>query len=168
MAASGSSVIPVITIGRFGSPFILFFCFPSHAGKVIVLPQDGAGSINDRINELSAGDTMIFLPGVYKGPFSLNGVNGRPNLPIVITGIAKDPEMATIDGKSELGMGLLQNAFQLQDCSWIVIEGFGIQNCWTDIITAVNVSYLSIKQCDVVGGKRLLFAKGTKKPPISS
>ncbi len=141
----------------------LLFCFvPSYAGMVIVSPQDEVSLINDRINDLSAGDTMVFLPGVYKGPFSLNGVKGRPNLPVVITGIAKDHEMATIDGKSEPGMGLLQNAFQLQDCSWIVIEGFVIQNCWTDIITAVDVSYLSVKQCYVGGGKRLLFAKGRK------
>ena len=148
--------------------FMLFYCLTTQAEMVIVSPQDQVNSINEKINELSAGDTMIFRPGVYKGPFSLNSINGLPNLPIVITGITEDPEAATIDGKSKPKMGLRQNAFQLQDCSWIVLEGFTIRNCWTDIITAVNVSYLSIKQCDVVGGKRLLFAKGTKKPPLSS
>jgi hypothetical protein len=142
--------------------FILFCGVPSQAGVVAVSDSDEVNSINNRINQLSAGDTLIFLPGIYKGPFSLNGVNGQPNLPIVITGIANDPEMATIDGRSEPGMGLLHNAFQLQDCSWIVIKGFRIHNCWTDIITAVDVSYLSVKQCDVVGGKRLLYTKGWK------
>jgi hypothetical protein len=139
---------------------ILLFCVPSHAGKVIVSPQDDASSINKRINELSAGDTMVFHPGVYKGPFTLNGKNGLPNLPIVLIGISKGSKIITIDGKSEPGMDMHNNAFQLENCSWIVIEGFRIRNCWTDIITSVDASYLSIKQCDVFGGKRLLYAKG--------
>jgi hypothetical protein len=80
-----------------------------------VSPQDGAGLINKMINELSAGDIMIFHSGVYIGPFTLNGVNGLPNIPIVITGISKGIETADIDGKSEPGMGLHNNAFQLKD-----------------------------------------------------
>jgi hypothetical protein len=139
---------------------LLLFCVPSHAGKVIISPQDDASSINKRINELSAGDTMVFHPGVYKGPFTLNGKNGLPNLPIVLIGISKGSKIITIDGKSEPGMDMHNNAFQLENCSWIVIEGFRIRNCWTDIITSVDASYLSIKQCDVFGGKRLLYAKG--------
>jgi hypothetical protein len=51
------------------------------------------------ISEFSAGDTLVFLPGVDKGPFSLNNVNGLPNLPIVISGISANFETATIDGK---------------------------------------------------------------------
>jgi hypothetical protein len=102
----------------------------------------------------------MFKPGVYHGPFTLNRMSGMPNLPIVITGISEGSDTAAIDGKSEPGMDLHNNAFQLEDCSWIVIEGFRIRNCWTDIITAVDVSYLSVKQCDVVGGKRLLYAMG--------
>jgi len=75
-------------------------------------------------------------------------------------GISKGSKKTIIDGKSEPGMDLQNNAFQMEDCSWIVIEEFRIRNCWTDIITSVDVSYLSVKQCDVIGGKRLLYAKG--------
>ena len=141
---------------------LLFCCLPSHAGMILVSPGDEASSINKKINELSAGDTIIFRPGVYKGPFIMNGINGLPNHPIVLTGISDAYEMATIDGESEPGMDLHNNAFQMEDCSWIDIEGFSIRNCWTDIITSVDVSYLSVKQCDVIGGKRLLYAKGRK------
>ena len=144
--------------------FILLYCAPTSAEKVTVFPQDEANSINKKISELSAGDTMIFNPGIYSGPFTLNGMSGMQNLPIVITGISEGSDTAAIDGKSEPGMGLHNNAFQLEECSWIVIEGFRIRHCWTDIITVVDVSYLSVKQCDVVGGKRLLYAMGRDSP----
>ncbi len=144
----------------FAAFFLLFYSIHSHAGKVIVSPQDGVSSINKMIVELTAGDTMFFCAGVYKGPFTLNSINGLPNHPIVLIGLSEGSEITTIDGKSEPGMGLQNNAFQMEDCSWIVIEEFRIRNCWTDIITSVDVSYLSVKQCDVIGGKRLLYAKG--------
>jgi hypothetical protein len=35
----------------------------------------------------------------------------------------------TIDGKSEQGMDLHDNAFQIEDCSLIVLEGFRIRQC---------------------------------------
>ena len=111
--------------------YLLMSCLPSHAGMVMVSPGDEASSINKKINELSAGDTMVFRPGVYKGPFIMNGINGLPNHPIVLTGISDAFKMATIDGKSEPGMDLHDNAFQMEDCSWIVIEGFSIRNCWS-------------------------------------
>jgi hypothetical protein len=142
---------------------LLLFCYlPSNAGNVIVTHQDEASSINEKINGLSAGDTMVFRPGIYHGPFILSGINGQPNHPIVLMGISENSEMATIDGKSEPGMDLFNNAFQMEDCSWIVIEGFRIRHCWTNIITSVDVSYLTVNQCDVKGGKILLFAKGRK------
>jgi hypothetical protein len=132
-------------LARLLAAFFLLFCsVPSHAGKVIISPQDGVSSINKMIIELTAGDTMLFRPGVYKGPFTLIGINGLPNHPIVLMGISKGSSMTIIDGKSEPGMGLQNNAFQVEDCSWIVIEEFRIRNCWTDIITSVDVSYLSV------------------------
>jgi hypothetical protein len=140
--------------------FILSYGLPLRAEMVIVFPKDEVSSINKRVNELSPGDTMVFSTGVYMGPFLVKGVNGLPNNPIVLMGVSDGSEMAIIDGKSEPGMDLRNNAFQLEECSWIVLEGFSIRNCWTDIITAVDVSYLSVNLCNVVGGKRLLFAKG--------
>ena len=116
----------------FAAFFLLFYSVHSHAGKVIVSPQDGVSSINKMIVELTAGDTMFFRAGVYKGPFTLNGINGLPNHPIVLMGISKGSKKTIIDGKSEPGMDLQNNAFQIEDCSWIVIEEFRIRNCWTE------------------------------------
>lgn len=139
---------------------LLLFCLPSQAGKVIVSSQDEVSSIIEKIEKLPAGDTMVFRPGVYKGSFPLSDIHGLPNCPVVLVGISEGSEMATIDGESVPGMDLHNNAFQMEKCSWVVIEGFRIKNCWTDIITSVDVSYLSVKQCDVTGGRRLIYAKG--------
>ncbi|KPL15346.1 MAG: hypothetical protein AMS26_07855 [Bacteroides sp. SM23_62] len=77
---------------------------------------------------LSAGDTMVFHSGIYTEPFTLHGVNGLPNIPIIITGNPERIETASIEGKSEPGMDLHYNAFQLKDCCWIVIEEFIIRH----------------------------------------
>ncbi len=124
-----------------------------------VIPGYSTEKINKIISESSAGDTILFGPGTYTGPFILKNVNGSVNLPIVMSAMGSSAGTATIDGKSEPGMGKKNNAFSLEDCSWIVIEGFTIRNCWTDIITATNVSWFSLKSCNVSGGKRVVFAK---------
>jgi hypothetical protein len=120
---------------------LLLFCLPSQAVKVIVSSQDEVSSIIEKIEKLPAGDTLVFRPGVYKGPFPLSDIHGLPNCPVVLVGISEGSEMATIDGESVPGMDLRNNAFQMENCSWVVIEGFRIKNCWTDIITSVDVSY---------------------------
>jgi hypothetical protein len=148
--------------GLLGVLLLLLNGISCNAGRVVVSPSDGAVMINKQIRKLSPGDTLVYSRGIYSGPFILMGVHGLPNLPVVITGISERADTAVIDSGSEPGMDLDKNAFQLIDCSWIVIDGFRIRNCWTDIITAVDVSYLSVRQCDVVGGKRLLYATGRK------
>jgi hypothetical protein len=72
-------------------------------------------AIHDLIHQLSAGDTLEFGPGAYKGPFTLTDVNGMLNQPIVIQGNSEDPESVIIDGGSEPGVELSNNAFQLKD-----------------------------------------------------
>jgi hypothetical protein len=142
--------------------WLLLVHAPSPEGKPRVYPGQETRTINERIHELSAGDTLLFQPGIYRGPFTLKGVHGRPNLPIVLMGVPGSSDSVTIDGQSMPGTDLFYNAFQLQECSWIVIEGFSMKNCWTDMITAVNVSYLSVKRCEATGGRRFLYATGRK------
>ena len=104
-------------------------------------------------------DSIQFLPGTYTGPFILDAVNGAPNHPVTISGSAAGEGKVIIDGKAEPGMDKQNNAFRLSDCSWIIIEGFTIRNCWTDIITANDVSWFSLRSCDIKGGKRVVYAR---------
>ena len=113
------------------------------------------------MNALKACDTLQFEKGVYRGPFELNNVAGELNNPIVILGLFENGKYETkIDGKSAPGNYRSNNAFRLKNCSWIVISGFSIENCWTDAIVAVETSYLSIDHCIIKGGKRALFTTG--------
>lgn len=143
--------------------------------KAEALPVDPSMSVpavNELIRGARPGDTLLFLPGTYTGPFLLEGVHGEPERPVVLTGTApgaretswEDPAGeaggAVIDGKTEPGEGLSHHAFLLRDCSWIVIENFTIRNCWTDLVRAEETSYLTLRGCDMHGGKRALLATG--------
>ena len=92
---------------------LLQFCINAYSSRIDVFPEDGSKEINIKILDLSAGDTMVFNPGSYKGPFVLKNVMGLPNLPVVIKGVPTKTEAVIIDGKSEPGIGLDNNAFNL-------------------------------------------------------
>ena len=136
---------------------LLFFQTVS-AESFEVMPGYSTDRINDILAGAGPGDTIHFQPGTYTGPFLLNGVQGEPNKPVVISGSPSEPGTVVIDGKTAPGMSKKNNAFALEDCSWVVIEGFTIRNCWTDIITANKVSWFSLKSCRITGGKRVVFA----------
>lgn len=128
------------------------------AGGIDIFPSMEDSKINELLNDAGAGDTLIFHPGEYHGPYILKDVHGAENNPVVILGLNKD--QVVIDGKSQPGMYLKNYAFLLQHCSWINIENFTIRNCWTDLIRAEETSCLSVRNCDLMGGKRALFATG--------
>ena len=86
----------------------------------MVSPRDGTGAINDRISGLSAGDTLLFGPGVYKGPFRMKGINGLPNHPVVILGSSEGIEPVIIDGRAQPGTDLFNNAV-----GYSAIDSFG-------------------------------------------
>ena len=139
----------------------LFVSGESRAESLEIEPGWKTSRINTMLNRAKPGDTLHFLPGQYTGPFVLEGVNGSPNMPVVITGIRKHVnEGSVIDGKTDPGIDLSRFAFRLKECSWISIEWFTIRNCWTDLIHADNSSYLSLRFCHMTGGKRALFATG--------
>ena len=113
-----------------------------NAGVKDIYPHLEAAQINAFLNAAQPGDTLLFHPGGYTGPFFLNDVHGVANNPIVIKGPGSAGEgTAMIDGKSKPGMYLRNQAFLLQNCSWVTIENFTIKNCWTDLIRAEDVAY---------------------------
>ena len=129
-------------------------------GATEIFPSIGDSAINELLNVAGPGDTLLFHPGIYRGPFILTNVHGSENQPLVIKGFSK--EGVVIDGQASPGMFMKNYAFLLNDCSWLNIENFTIRNCWTDLIRADDVSYLSIRNCNLLGGKRALFATGRK------
>lgn len=123
-------------------------------------PQMKSAQITDLLHGAIAGDTLLFSEGIYGGSYALNDLHGEPGRPIVIRGTSR--ELSIIDGGVEPGMFLEHQAFRLTNCSWIVIEELAIRNCWTDLIQAENSSYISLRKCDLQGGKRALFATGRR------
>ncbi|MEN8227673.1 MAG: hypothetical protein ABFS38_05920, partial [Bacteroidota bacterium] len=128
------------------------------AGVTDIFPSYADSRINELLNAARPGDSLIFHAGTYHGPFILNQIHGAENRPVVLQGVDRD--QSVIDGESQPGMSLEHYAFLLQNCSWINIENFRITNCWTDLIRAEDVSYLSVRNCNMKGGKRALFATG--------
>ena len=135
-------------------------CLPLYilAGTTSIKAHMEQGVIEALLNAAQPGDTLLFSPGSYSGAYKLENLHGTPELPLVIRGVNR--ELTIIDGGVEPGMYLDHQAFRLENCSWIVIEGFTIRKCWTDLIRAENSSYLSLRKCNLYGGKRALFATG--------
>jgi len=133
---------------------------PEHAtaGLTRVDAQMVHASVLTILNAAQPGDTIVFEAGIYPGAYFLEDLHGIPNKPVVIRGASR--EHSIIDGATQPGMYLQHQAFKLENCSWIVIEEFTIRNCWTDLVRAENSSYLSLRNCDLYGGKRALFAEG--------
>lgn len=129
------------------------------AKTILVNPGMSITEIETLLHSALPGDTVRFTEGSYRGPFVLEQLHGLPNQPVVITG---ENKQTVIDGATQAGMGLKNSAFSLENCSWINIEDFTIQNCWTDLIRAENTSWLSLIDCRLYGGKRALFATGRK------
>jgi len=133
-------------------------CGAAHAATTRITQGTHTEAINGLLNAAGPGDTLLFEAGTYRGPFRLDGVHGEPDLPVVIIG--EGPERTIIDGQTEPASGAEHYAFRLENCSWISIGQFTIRNCWTDLVLAVNSSYVSLDHCRLEGGKRALFAKG--------
>ncbi len=128
------------------------------AASTEVSPELGTEKIIRLIQQAAGGDTLLFGPGTYTGPFVLEHLYGTENRPVVIMG--KDRDRVVIDGKSDPGMSLNHQAFVLRECSWINIEQLSIRNCWTDLVRAEDTHHLSLRYCLMEGGKRALFATG--------
>jgi hypothetical protein len=123
-----------------------------------VEPEMGHGTVVAILNAALPGDTVLFAAGTYPGAYKLENLHGAPNKPVVISGSGR--KQSIIDGATRPGLDLQHQAFSMKNCSWIVIEHFTIRKCWTDLVLAKNTSYLSLRECDLYGGKRALFATG--------
>jgi hypothetical protein len=119
-------------------------------------------TITKAISIASAGDTVFVLPGLYKNLIEIKNKNGVPEKPIVIISYHSNPEkIPVIDGGAvSPGSDLNFDWIHVSNSSWIEIVKMKFQNGWTNPITISNSSFLSFKQCEFLGGKRVINVTG--------
>jgi hypothetical protein len=128
------------------------------AGITRVDPGMDHATVTRLLRAAKPGDTILFAAGTYTGKYFLENLHGEANRPVVIRG--EGSAGTIIDGETGPGMYLVNNAFNLKNCSWITLEEFTIRNCWTDLVRVENSSWITLRNCTLYGGKRALYATG--------
>lgn len=137
----------------------LMFLGLAHAKTVVLSPADGGDRIADAIQNAADGDTVLLKQGVYKVNLRFARVHGGVDRPVVIMGECRDSTI--IDGGAPEPDDKLANyAFEIDSSSWLNIENLSVRNSWCDAIKVSESSYISVRNLNVVGGRRLLFATG--------
>jgi hypothetical protein len=149
---------------------MLVICCGLGYGRMIYVSPTGKGngtkrdqplaSINRAIAIAKAGDTVWLLRGVYKEPIRISKTSGGFDQPVFISG---EGTGTVIDGGAPApGMELAYNWIELENVSWITITNLSFINGWTDPIRVKNASYISFKQCQFKGGRKVILATGAK------
>ncbi|MGD8780465.1 MAG: hypothetical protein PVH88_16050 [Ignavibacteria bacterium] len=127
-------------------------------------PASSLQSINNAVVKAEAGDTVLIMSGRYREIIYFTNKNGLPDEPIYIIGnISGEGEPAVIDGGAEKPSSDASNFWLVfENSSWIEIINLKFENGWTNPIQVTNSSYLSFKQCDISGGRRVIYAKEIK------
>ncbi len=142
--------------------------------KIIYVSMDGSdqnsgltieSSLNDistAIKKASAGDTIYILPGSYKGIIIFNGKSGLPDKPIYLCGVPDNRgNYPQIDGGLETPSNDAQDDWmRITNSSWITVSNLKFINGWTYPIKVENSSYLTFRQCEFYGGRRVINAEG--------
>lgn len=110
-------------------------------------------TISKALNHVESGDTIRLFPGNYLGVITISK-SGLPEKPITITSNdLESKDYAIIDGHGNVD-DITNYGVLLKDVSWISLEHLKFQNCWKHVIQAENASYISIKNCIAIGGRR--------------
>lgn len=119
-------------------------------------------SINYGLELVQPGDTILLLPGRFRELVAFNEFNGQPDKPIYIIGTIKDgKKLSVLDGGAETPSAEASNYWMtFKNSSWISVENMKFENGWTDPIQVENSSYLSFNNCEILGGKRVIYATG--------
>ncbi|MDD4227204.1 MAG: Ig-like domain-containing protein [Mariniphaga sp.] len=136
----------------------MFFLIPGLSGKVVYVSPDGTGdgtskstpmkSLSAAVKLLKPGDELILLKGEYKEALVMRNIRGTESSWITIK--AEEVCEAFINGNAKL-----ENAVEIQYCSYIKIDGlkagntqhtaWSIGNCNNMIVTrcaGLNAGYL--------------------------
>lgn len=137
---------------------ILGSCKPEVKREIVTPPLK---NIEKAIAALQPGDTLFLSEGVYYGTIKLQGINGLPEKPIVIKSLSANPaNFAIIDGTAKPAMGTVNSGVRAQNCSWLEFRNVKFQNCYTNVLDFFDCSYISLIDCEIKGGKMVVYAKG--------
>jgi hypothetical protein len=117
-------------------------------------------SINVAIGKASAGDTIYVLPGTYRELIVLSAKKGLPENPICLMGLSdRVGDYPVIDGGAVTpSLGVSFDWINMTDCEWIEFARLKFKNGWTFPIKVVRSSYLTFRNCQFWGGKRVINA----------
>ncbi len=119
-------------------------------------------TITKAVNSADAGDSVFVMPGLYKKLIEVNGRNGMPEKPIFLIGYSSDPKKyPVIDGGAAApGVDMHFDWIHFENSSWIEVSRLKFQNGWTFPIDVKNSSYLTFRDCNFEGGKRVINVGG--------
>jgi hypothetical protein len=117
-------------------------------------------SINVAIKKASAGDTIYILPGTYRELIVLSAKKGVPEKPICLVGLSAEVgNYPIIDGGALKPSSTASfDWINLTDCEWIEVARLKFRNGWTFPIKVIRSSYLTFRNCQFWGGKRVINA----------
>ncbi len=132
----------------------------SMRAAVYQVPPGPAETITEAIAKAQPGDVIQLQPGIYHGTVRITR-SGAPERPIVIAGQAQNKPV--IDGGAEPGMKKRNQAFVLENVSWITLQDIEIRNAWTDAIAVSDSNYISILRCDIIeSGQHAVATRGDR------
>lgn len=119
-------------------------------------------SINAGIQMAAAGDTVYILPGTYRQKIQINQKKGLPEKYIYICGYPSAQKPVIDGGAPAPAMDLNYNWIECRGAAWIEIGNLVFKNGWTDPIRVENSSYVSFRNCDFFGGRKVILATGVE------
>lgn len=119
-------------------------------------------NFSEAIKRASAGDTIYLLPGTYPEKMIINDKKGVPEKYIYIYGyVAQDKPL--IDGGATVpAMELSNNWIEVSNSAWIEFGNLSFVNGWTDPIRVNSSSFISFRNCDFKGGRKVILATGAE------
>lgn len=127
-----------------------------------LLPSSPLKSFSFAVSQLSPGDTLYILQGIYSGPLLLENINGLPDNQIIISGYSQiQDEYPVIDGgASEPTLTGNYLWLIIRNSSWLEVSKINFRNGWTDPISISNSNYISFNRCIFNGGRKVIAARG--------
>jgi hypothetical protein len=153
-------LLSVTTASTAGVPKV-YFVSPggdnSNSGTAVENPFR---SINLAIKKAAPGDTIYLLPGTYRELMVFSAKKGLPENPICLMGYsAAIRDYPLIDGGAvKPSSDASFDWITLTDCEWIEVARLKFKNGWTFPIKVDRSSYLTFRNCQFWGGKRVINA----------
>ncbi len=119
-------------------------------------------SFSEAIKRVNAGDTIYVLPGTYREKMIFDQKRGLPEKYIYVYGASATGKPLIDGGATVPAMELSNNWIELNQSAWIELGNLSFVNGWTDPIRVNASSYISFRNCDFKGGRKVILATGAE------